>query len=142
MRLTDDEARRRFGASPVARLASVRPDGTPHVIPIVFALVDGIVFTAVDHKPKRSPRLQRLANLRAQPRCSLLVDVYDPDWSRLWWVRADGEADIVDDPPHGHPGLLALAERYEDYRGRPPTPTLVRIAVTRWTGWAAGPAAD
>jgi PPOX class probable F420-dependent enzyme len=140
MELSEAEARYRFATSHVARLASVRPDGAPHVVPVVFALVQDVVFTAVDHKPKRSARLQRLANLEAEPRCSLLVDSYDPDWSRLWWVRADGRAEIVLGPDPDHPGLLVLAERFADYRGGPPPPVLVRITVTRWTGWAASAA--
>jgi PPOX class probable F420-dependent enzyme len=137
MRLTEDDARRRFATAPVARLASVRPDGAPHVVPVVFAVVDDVVFTAVDHKPKRSARLQRLTNLRAEPRCSLLADAYDPDWSRLWWVRADGEAQVVERPPAGHPGITALADRHPVYREHPPVAALVRIDVRRWTGWAA-----
>ena len=137
MRLPDHEARRRFAASPVARLATVRPDGTPHLVPVVFALVGDVVATAVDHKPKRSTSLQRLANLRSEPRCCLLVDHYDEDWAHLWWVRADGRAEVVDDPAEDDPGLAALAARYPAYRDRPPSGTLVRIEVTRWAGWAA-----
>ena len=38
MRLTDAEARRRLAAARVAYLATVRTDGRPHVVPIVFAL--------------------------------------------------------------------------------------------------------
>ena len=83
------ELRRRFASSPVARLSTVRPAGAPHVVPIVFALVGETVFSAVDAKPKRSRDLQRLANVRADPRCALLVDHYEDDWRRLWWVRAD-----------------------------------------------------
>ena len=96
MRLSATEARRRFAASPRAILASVRPDGRPHLVPIVFALVGDTVYSAVDHKPKASVRLQRLENLRHEPRCSLLVDHYDDDWGRLWWVRADGTAEVLD----------------------------------------------
>jgi PPOX class probable F420-dependent enzyme len=137
MRLTDDEARRRFAASPAARLATVRPDGAPHLVPVVFALVGDVITTAVDHKPKRSSRLQRLDNLRAEPRCCLLVDHYGDDWDHLWWVRADGVAEVVDDPVDGDPGLAALVARYPAYRDRPPPGALVRIEVTRWAGWAA-----
>ena len=39
------ELRRRFAASAVARLATVRPDGAPHVVPVVFALADGAVYS-------------------------------------------------------------------------------------------------
>lgn len=139
MRLSEVESRQRFATSPVARLASVRPDGGPHLVPVVFALVQDVVFTAVDHKPKSPDRLQRLTNLESEPRCSLLVDSYDPDWSRLWWVRADGWAEIVPEPGAGHPGLLALAERYEAYRDRLPTSVLVSITVTTWRGWTSSP---
>ena len=84
------ELRRRFASSPVAHLSTVRPDGGPHVVPIVFALIDDTVYSAVDAKPKRSPRLQRLTNVRADPRCAVLVDHYSDDWRQLWWERADG----------------------------------------------------
>lgn len=137
MRLGAHEARRRFAASPVARLATVRPDGSPHLVPVVFALVGDVVTTAVDHKPKRSTRLQRLDNLRAEPRCSLLVDHYDDDWTHLWWVRADGTAEVVEEPPDDHPGVVALARRHPAYRDRPPSGALIRIEVARWAGWAA-----
>jgi PPOX class probable F420-dependent enzyme len=102
----------------------------------VFAVVADTVYTAVDHKPKRSARLQRLANLRAEPRCALLVDHYEEDWSRLWWVRADGVATVVDDPPGTHPGLQALAGRHPQYGARPPAGPLVVVSVERWTGWS------
>ena len=98
------DARRRFAAARFARLATVRPDGSPHIVPVVFAVDGDVVWTAVDDaKPKRSPRLQRLANLRAEPRCALLVDHEDDDWTRLWWVRADGVAEIVDAADHPGP---------------------------------------
>ena len=50
------------------------------------------LYSAVDHKPKRSRALQRLENIAANPAVSLLVDDYAEDWSKLWWVRADGTA--------------------------------------------------
>lgn len=137
MRLSPAQARHRFAASPVARLATVRPDGAPHVVPVVFALEDEVVSIAVDHKPKRSTRLQRLANLRAEPRCSLLVDHYDDDWSHLWWVRADGDAEVVDEPAPDHPRLQALVRRHPPYRDRPPAGPLILVEVRRWSGWAA-----
>lgn len=136
MDLTEDEARRRFAASRRAILATVRPDGSPHLVPVVFALVDDVVHTAVDHKPKRSSRLQRLANLEREPRCSLLVDRYDDEWSRLWWVRADGRAEVTAMPELDEPGPVALIERYAAYRDRPPTGPWVRVTITRWSGWS------
>jgi PPOX class probable F420-dependent enzyme len=130
------ELRRRFASSPVARLATVRPDGRPHIVPVVFVLVGDVVFTAVDAKPKKSSRLQRLVNVESEPRCSLIVDHYEDDWSRLWWVRADGEAAVVE-PAAAAQGLAALVERHAQYGEVAPTGPLLAVRVTRWSGWSA-----
>ena len=127
-------ARERFASARVARLATTGPDG-PHVVPIVFALAGDTLYHAVDHKPKRTTALKRLANLRADPRASVLADVYDDDWAQLWWVSADGVARILDP---GHPEAIALLrQRYPQYRDRPPEGPVVAIDVTRWSAWAA-----
>jgi PPOX class probable F420-dependent enzyme len=131
------ELRGRFASSPVAHLSTVRPDGRPHVVPIVFALVGDTVYTAVDAKPKRSRDLQRLANLRGEPRCALLVDHYEDDWRRLWWVRADGRGEVVDAPLAPHTGIQALVQRFPQYRDEPPSGPLLVITVERWNGWTS-----
>lgn len=131
------EARRRFTEAPVARLATSRPDGRPHLVPVVFALVGDVVCTVIDHKPKSTKRLQRLENVRHDPRCTLLVDHYDDDWSGLWWTRADGEARILESPGSDHPGIRELVRRYPQYRRESPTGPLLEIRVRRWRWWAA-----
>ena len=133
------ELRERFASSPVAHLATVRPDGGPHVVPMVFALVGDRVYSAVDAKPKRSRDLQRLANIRHDPRCSLLVDHYEDDWRRLWWVRADGRGEVVDAPSPADPGIRALVQRFPRYRDEPPSGPLLVLTVERWSGWASTP---
>ena len=86
-------ARLRSGA--VARLATTRADRRPHIVPICFVLEGDTLVSVVDGKPKRSADLLRLANVRAHDDVSLLVDHYDDDWTRLWWVRLDGVAEVV-----------------------------------------------
>lgn len=137
LRRCSPRARRGSVSSPIATLATVRPDGGPHVVPVVLTLVGQTIFIAVDHKPKRSPDLQRLVNARHEPRCSVLVDHYDRDWSALWWVRADGHAEVVDHPAAGHPGVHALVGRYQQYATTPPTGALLAITVDRWSGWSS-----
>ena len=90
-----EERRSRLAAARVARLATVSADGEPHVVPVAFVLVDDVVYTAIDAKPKTTRRLRRLADVEATGRASVLVDVYDEDWSALWWVRADGAAEVL-----------------------------------------------
>jgi PPOX class probable F420-dependent enzyme len=136
------QARERFAAAPVARLATIGADGQPHLVPVTFALAGDVVYTAVDAKPKQTTRLQRLRNIRASPRVALLADHYDADWARLWWVRADGLA-VIHERTADLPRLAALlAERYPQYRAQPPSGPVIQIAVHRWTGWAARPASS
>lgn len=138
--MDEREARRRFAGAEVARLATVRPDGAPHLVPVVFAADGDVLYTVVDHKPKRTQRLQRLVNLRHDPRCSLLADHFEQDWTRLWWVRAEGRAAVLDDAPADHPGRRALAQRHSAYRVQPPDGPLIVVTITRWSGWSATPA--
>src|SRR5688500_955921 len=92
--MAEFDAAAMFADSPVAILATVGPDGAPHVVPVVFAVHDHVIYTAVDAKRKSTRRLRRLANIEGNPRVSLLVDHYTDDWAQLWWVRADGVAAI------------------------------------------------
>ena len=95
--MTAAEARARFAAARVARLATADAAGRPHLVPIAFAVSGDTVYSAVDAKPKRTRALRRLANVRENPAVSLLVDHWDEeDWGRLWWVRADGRGRVLD----------------------------------------------
>lgn len=136
--MTGEEARRRFAEAPVARLATAGADARPHIVPIVFAVAGDTIYSAVDAKPKRTTALRRLANVAANPAVAVLVDHYDRDWTRLWWVRADGSGRVLAGGETGRDdALAALADRYPQYRAeRPEGPVLV-IDVERWSGWAA-----
>lgn len=139
MKLSPTEARRRFTAAPVARLATASADGRPHLVPVTFAADGDTLCFAVDRKPKSGAELRRIANIRANPRVALLVDHYDDDWTALWWARADGEARVGDGPGAGpavHPALRLLTAKYPQYARQPPTGPVVVIRVTRWSGWS------
>lgn len=136
MRLSTEEARRRFTAAPVARLATADVDAVPHVVPVTFAVDGDAIVFAVDHKPKTTTALRRLRNIAANPAVTLLVDHYEDDWTRLWWARADGHAYVrAEDPP----AVALLAAKYPAYAERSPEGPVVRIDVSRWSGWSAAP---
>lgn len=137
--LPQDLARQRLMTVPVVRLATVDENGLPHLVPVTFAAERGTVYTAVDHKPKRNRDLRRLANIRANPHVALLADHYDDDWDRLWWVRVDGHAHIIDDPARMAEPIDLLAARYPQYREHRPEGPVVAIVIDRWTGWSASP---
>jgi PPOX class probable F420-dependent enzyme len=127
----------RLQTAPVARLATVRPDGRPHIVPITFALTGESLVTAVDRKPKRTTDLQRLRNIAAHPQVSVLVDGYDDDWSQLWWVRLDGPAGVIVGGSERTAALAALLSKYPQYRTTTPDGPVIAITVTNWTGWSA-----
>jgi PPOX class probable F420-dependent enzyme len=135
--MDDDVARARFGRERVARLATAGGDGAPHLVPVVFAVTGDRVVTAIDHKPKTTAGLRRLRNIRERPQVCLLADHYDEDWARLWWVRADGLARVVEEGPEREAALDALAAKYRHYRERRPAGPVIVVDVTRWTGWSA-----
>lgn len=111
----------------------------PHLVPIVYAVDGNTLVSVVDHKPKSTPNLARLANLRRDPRCSVLVEHYEDDWDRLWWVRVDGVGGISDQPALVEVAGLLLAARYPPYRERPPSGPVIRIDIVRMVGWSATP---
>jgi PPOX class probable F420-dependent enzyme len=135
--MTAGRMRELVSGARVARLATLTPDGRLHLVPISFALEGDALFSAVDEKPKRSRRLQRLANVRANPEVAVLVDHYDEDWSRLWWVRLRGTGRIVEHGPEFQAALALLADKYEQYRLQPPGGPVLAIAVEEWRGWEA-----
>ena len=131
----------RFADARVARLATADADGRPHLVPIVFAVVDETIYSVVDAKPKRTTRLRRLADVAVNPQVSVLVDHYDEDWTRLWWVRADGTARIVPlDSDEGRLALQRLTSRYSQYATTVPPGPVLAIDVARWISWPVDPA--
>lgn len=109
-----DQQREFLETGRVARLATADATGQPHVVPICYALIDDLVCFTIDEKPKRKAGgdLQRLANIRANPKAALVVDRYDEDWSKLGWIMIQGEADILErGEVHGR-AQARLRERY------------------------------
>ncbi|MCA9823064.1 MAG: TIGR03668 family PPOX class F420-dependent oxidoreductase [Dehalococcoidia bacterium] len=99
----------------VAHLGTIAADGRAHIVPVCFAPVATEFVIAIDGKPKRVGKLARIANIERDPRCSLLWDRYDDDWTQLAWVRADGGAHVVQRGAEMPEALAALRSRYEQY---------------------------
>jgi PPOX class probable F420-dependent enzyme len=140
MRLETAAARAAFRSAEVARLATVGTDGGPHLVPIVFVHADpDVLYTAIDDKPKSTLALRRLTNIAANPRVCVLADHYEADWSRLWWVRADGIAGVHDPASaEANRARALLAERYHAYNEAEPRGPVIGVRIERWTGWSSG----
>ncbi len=143
--MTPAEARERFAAARVARLATADAGGRPHVVPVVFAVDGDCVYSVVDAKPKRTTALRRLANVAENPRVALLADHYEEDWGALWWVRADGVGRVLEPGPgveaeagaewaEAARAVDLLRARYPQQRA---VGAVLAVDVQRWSGWSA-----
>lgn len=134
------DAKASFAESPVARLATITPAGLPHLVPVVFAVAGDspdVVYTAVDAKPKTTRRLRRLTNIAHDPHVSLLVDHYADDWTRLWWVRADGAATVHTEGAAMESAYRLLRAKYPQYQSVSLDGPVIAVAVRRWSSWHA-----
>ena len=136
--IPEDEALRLLADARVGRLATTDAAGVPHVIPFVFVLDGRTLYWAVDGKPKRSLRLKRLANIEANPGVELVVDHYEEDWSRVWWVRAHGAARILPRGEESDRAMRLLASKYPQNVTEPPSGPAVAIELSRVSGWEGG----
>jgi len=120
----------------VARLATVGADGRPHVVPICFVLDGDTLYTAVDEKPKRTRALRRVRNIEQNPLVDVVIDHYEEDWTRLWWVRLRGRARVTE---LDEQTLGLLRTKYPQYRERPPHGPLIEVRVEKRSTWQATP---
>jgi PPOX class probable F420-dependent enzyme len=136
MNLSAAEAHERFANSPVARLATADAAGVPHVVPVTFVVDGDMIYFAIDYKPKRSTDLRRLRNITENPAVAVIVDQYADDWSALWWTRADGQAEVLEEGDVRLHAISELRRKYHQYEDTPPDGPVVAIRVASWTGWA------
>ena len=121
--------------APRGHLATVTAAGRPHIVPCCFVLDGDRIYSAVDAKPKLTMALSRLENVRSHPAVCLLVDAYDEEWSDLWWVRVDGNAQVWESGPLRHLALAALASKYRQYRETTPPGPVIGVEITGWRSW-------
>ena len=132
----DDE---RLTSARVARLATTDPDGRPHLVPMVFAVDGDTLYSAVDRKPKRSQTLRRIENARVRPEVTILVDHFEEDWGRLWWIRLRGRARVLDTGEERDRALALLQEKYPQYRTEPPDGPVLAVDVSEARVWEPRP---
>ena len=143
MKLSEDAIRRRLEEWPVARLATIGPEGRPQLVPIVFSRVGDSLWSPIDGKPKSGRELSRVRNIRAHPAVCLLLDEYGADWTQLWWIRIDATARVVagdGSDPLAAAVLAALRGKYRQYESVPVVgepPTLLEFRVERMVSWSA-----
>ena len=126
----------------VAHLATADIHGAPHVIPICFAYDGQCFYSVLDRKPKRAAltMLKRVRNILSNPNAALVLDHYEEDWDRLWYVLVTGTAQLIQDGEEHQRAIRLLREKYPRYRdmdidGNP----VIKIAPTKITSWGKVP---
>lgn len=138
MRLSTDECTVRLERARFGVLGTVDPDLGTHLVPVVFVTQDQELIVPVDTvKQKSSTRLRRIENLETDPRSTLLVDHRSPDWSDLWWVRADLRFATQDTPTPSD--TTRFAAKYPDYASTDSIESILRFTITGLRGWSASP---
>ena len=137
--LISPEVHARLQDMRIARLATQDADRRPHVIPICFVWDGSVFYSAIDRKPKRAARgrLERVGNIQETPHVALLVDQYDEDWTRLWYVLVRGEADLVSSPEESNRAIQLLRAKYPQYDAGmlDDDATVLRITPVRVVAW-------
>jgi PPOX class probable F420-dependent enzyme len=124
----------------VGRLATADGAGRPLVVPVCYAFDGTRCYSAVDAKPKSTRNLRRLRNIADNPQVSLVVDVWDEDWSRLCWVIVEGRAAVL--TAGGEFGraidlLVGKYRQYRDVRLDREAGAVIAITPTRLLSWRA-----
>jgi PPOX class probable F420-dependent enzyme len=132
-----DQVWRLLEASRVAILGTVQADGSPHLVPCVFAPRGRLVYIPVDSKPKQTRSLQRLQNLTRTALATLLVHHWDEDWARLWWVRLDGRGRVAESASEIELARELLLARYNQYDEGTRLEPIIVFEVLRWRAWQA-----
>jgi PPOX class probable F420-dependent enzyme len=147
MEISDTVVKHLLATWPVARLATLNSDGSPHQIPIVFTWHEGCFWSPIDGKPKRSGQPTRVDNVIANPIASLLIDKYDADWTQLWWIRAELEVTVIrlnevnpETLEQARQAKRKLEEKYSQYEStavlREPA-TILTMRPTAIMSWSA-----
>jgi hypothetical protein len=137
MHLSESEARRRAADADHGILSTIHPSRGVDAVPTCFVIDGDVVAIPVDTvKAKGSLSLQRIRNLEADPRASLLCEHWDPvDWSRLWWVRLTLTRSEEDDATVA--GLTAqLRDKYPQYASAP-FAAILSLRIGEVASWSA-----
>jgi PPOX class probable F420-dependent enzyme len=143
MSMLPPAVRRQLASARVGHFAT--SDGRhPALIPVCFVLLGETVYHAIDAKPKSVPpsRLRRVANIRANPNAALLVDHYDEDWRRLWYVLVRGTARLLQGGAEHRRAVAALRRKYPQYRESvplSPDALIIALDIAQVGEWVSAP---
>jgi len=123
----------------VARLATVDQKSHPYVVPVVFVFHENSFFIPLDEKVKtvNARKLKRVKNIEKNPNVTLLIDEYQNDWKKLFFLMIHGKATVIDgkntklmDKIH-----KLLISKYPQYKKICVGNSCIKINPTKVTFW-------
>lgn len=120
-------------AARTAALATVYPDGRPHVVPISTVLdLDRLVFAS-------EADTQKVRNIGGNPEVAVSFDEYHEDWSELRQAIVHGEAYVIEAGFEFDRDRTLLYEKFPQYASSAPidegTSVIVEVRVDRVVSW-------
>lgn len=113
--LSEAEQQELLRSSRILQVASINPDGRPHLVPMWFDFDDEgvLIFTTYG-------RSQKVRNLERDPRMTALAEAGEA-YNELRGLSIDATAEIVRDPQVTARSLAIIGAKYDD-RPRPEPP--------------------
>lgn len=128
--------RRKATQARVARVGTVDQQGRVHLVPVTFAVTDDVWYSPSDEGERQAKRLRNLAR---SPQVSILIDTYDEDWAKVWWVRLRGNGRVISSGTERDHAWRLLREKYPQFADTPPEEgrgPVMAVDIEQWTGWA------
>ncbi len=104
--MTEEEERAFLLEGHTLQVATIQPDGRPHLAAMWYALLDGKVAFATYAKS------QKVVNLRRDPRITLMIEDGLP-YNEVRGLVINGSAEIIEDDPTLAARVLNAAGRHE-----------------------------
>lgn len=122
--MSDDEVAEFLQQCARVQLATINPDGTPHVVPMSYVMIDGRLTVWTD------PGSRKVANLRRDGRVTCLVED-GVHFAEFRAVQFGGRGVVSDDPETSLRVGLALFERSNGDLDDTMRATVAELAPTR-----------
>jgi PPOX class probable F420-dependent enzyme len=122
----------------VGHLATAGADGRPHVVPVCFAWLPPVIYSAIDGKPKRTTMLRRVRNIAATGRAAMVVDRWTENWKELAYLFVEGPAMLLEDGIERDEALILLTAKYPQYDDLPLVGNpVIKLIAERTVEWHA-----
>ena len=122
----------------LGHLATASRDGRPHVVPVCFAWLPPVIYSAIDGKPKRTTHLRRVRNIIETGRAAFVVDKWSEDWKQLAYVLVEGPTVVLEDGQERDEALILLTAKYPQYDDLPLNDNpVIKLTAERTVEWHA-----